>query len=129
VDKDLIEAHVPRRFVSHCISLSPIGPSACLCSLSLYIAVYNGITHPHPLGSWLSRLSSEGFKTHIQCHTHSFSAVRVSGAVQSACCAAAATATAANLRSRFVCLVNPSILFPRSVYCIRTLTRAWTLLQ
>lgn len=82
MDKDLIEAHVPRRFVSsspsHSISLSiilspslyltlsPIGPAACLCSLSLYIAVvYNGITYPHTLGSRLSRLSSEGFKTHI----------------------------------------------------------------
>lgn len=76
------------------------------------------LTH---LGSRLSRLSSEGFKT----HAHSFSGVRVSGAVWSACCTAAATA--ANLHSRFVCIVNPFYLFPAdrfTVYNMSTLTRA-----
>jgi len=71
VDKDLIEAHVPRRFrisssPSLTLSLPPLSPylfpislslslslsdrfiRMCLCSLSLYIAVvYNGITYPH----------------------------------------------------------------------------------
>jgi len=115
---------------SHSISLSPIGPSACLCSLSLYIAVvYNGITYPHPLGSRLSRLSSEGFKTHIHTVSRQCASLGRSGA------RAALLLLLLLLRPRpiyalVLFVVNPSIFsLPRSVYCIRALTRAWTLLQ
>jgi len=104
------------------LSLSPIGPSACLCSLSLYIAVvYNGITYPHPLGSRLSRLSSEGFITHIHTVSRECASLGRSGA---------RAALLLLLRPRpiyalVLFVVNPSIFsLPRSVYCICALTRA-----